>query len=242
MRRRSTHLWGRTADGGIGDRDASSPKAVRSANYAFDVTPARLRHRPDHRARHRGGLARRAGQALPGAGGKLRMAMGPYRLKATALWLLAAGAVCALNLPAQACVSARSYSFSSERPFSEHYLQDAGVVFRGRPTGYRNPDPEDPTDFFVSTEITFEVQETYLGEEREVWTALWLRTVYDPDSLKGFRNEAGDDLVVVVDVPSANTNLEAQLPQIRLGILCDQPGMSRFSTMEPILRKKGLID
>lgn len=159
-----------------------------------------------------------------------------------ALVLLATGAAGAWSFPAEACVDSRSYSYDSERPFDEHYFEDAGVIFRGRAIGYRSPDPEAPTDFFISTEITFEVRETYLGEEREIWAALWLRTGYDPDSLQGFRNEAGDDLVVVLGWPNDDTNLVTQLPGIRLGFLCGQPGMSRFSVMEPVLRRRGFID
>lgn len=159
-----------------------------------------------------------------------------------ALVLLGAGVVGALAFPAQACVSARSYAYDPEQPFGEHYFEGAGAVFRGRPIGYRNPDREGQTDFFIRTEITFEVLETYLGEERETWTTLWQRTVYDPDSLQDFEKEAGDDLVVVLEMPNDDPNLVTHLPWIRFGILCEQPAMSRYSAMEPILRAKGFIE
>lgn len=170
------------------------------------------------------------------------MDMAPCRLRRMALLLLVAAVVGALSLPAQACVDSRSYAYGPEQPFGEYYFEGAAAAFRGRPLEYRSPDGEAQNDFFISTEITFEVLETYLGEEREVWTVLWFRTVYDPDSLQAFRKAAGDDLVVAIGLPNEDTNIVTQLPQIRLGILCEQPAMSSFSAMEPVLRKRGLID
>jgi hypothetical protein len=170
------------------------------------------------------------------------MAMGSFCLRTVALLLLSAGVVCASGLPTKACVDPRSYAYGPEEPFDEYHLEDADIVFRGRPIGYRGTDPETPADFHISTEITFEVLETYLGVKEEAWTVLWFRTVYDPDTLEGFRNVAGDDLVVALELPGDGAGRVTQLPRIRLGILCEQPSMSRFFLMEPVLRARGLVD
>lgn len=168
--------------------------------------------------------------------------MGPYRFGRTAL-LLVAGAVGTLSLPAQACVDPRSYVYDSERPIAEYHFQGAETIFRGQPIGFRMPDPQAPTSFFTGPEITFEVLETYLGKERERWTALWVNTMaLDPDSLQAFRDEVGDDLVVILEGPNDDTRLVTQLPVIRFGLLCIPAAMGRFSVMEPILRQKGLIE
>lgn len=97
--------------------------------------------------------------------------------------------------------------------------------------------------FFTGPEITFDVTETYFGEESERWTALWVNTMdLDPDSLQAFRDEVGDDLVVVLEGPNDSTKLVTQHPTIRFTLLCVPAAMGKFSVMEPILREKGFID
>lgn len=157
--------------------------------------------------------------------------------------MLAAAVVGALSFSASACVDPRSYAYDREKPFGEHYFQGAEIVFRGRPIEYRNPDAEAVANSFVGAEITFEVSETYLGKDKEKWTAFWVNTMdLDPDGLQAFRDEVGDDLVVILEGPNDQTKLLSELPVIPFGLLCTPAAMGRFSVMEPILRQKGLID
>lgn len=157
--------------------------------------------------------------------------------------LLAAVVVGAMYSPAKACTDPRSYAYDPERPFSEGYFQGAETIFRGRPIEYRGADWQPPTGRPIGPEIRFEVLETYLGNERAEWTAFWINTMdVDPHSLQAFREEVGEDLVVILDGPNEGTRLFTQLAMIRFSFLCNPAAMGRFSVMEPILRQKGFID
>lgn len=156
--------------------------------------------------------------------------------------LLAAALAAASLTSAQACMWNEAYE--PDKPFYESYFTGAMVIFRGRPIAYGYPERNlsDPTIFGNRAEITFSVTETYQGEVRDVWTALWVTTAFPkPIDLLAFKHEIGDDLVIVLDV---GRNIVSQLGDLPFVAHqnCGQPGMRSYAVMEPVLRARGLID
>ena len=157
--------------------------------------------------------------------------------------LLFAVALAAASLnSAQACMMNEAYE--PDKPFYEIYFGGAKVIFRGKAIKYRYPEGylNNPTIFGSRAEITFSVTETYQGEERDVWTALWITTAFPkPIDLLAFKQEIGDDLVIVLD----EARIIAGEPGDYIIVahqMCGQPGMRSYAVMEPVLRERGLID
>ncbi|WP_340120018.1 hypothetical protein [Pelagibius sp. 7325] len=155
--------------------------------------------------------------------------------------LLATAVLVLPALPANACMINERYE--PDKPFYEHFFNGAMVIFRGYPIAYRHPEPSGQTVFSDRVEITFSVSETYQGEQRNNWTAVWITTAFSkPVDLVTFKQEIGDDLVVVL---AESSNVVA----IKFGDLpfvahenCGQPGMRSYAVMEPVLRSRKLID
>lgn len=158
--------------------------------------------------------------------------------------MLLAAAIAGFPLaPAHACMWNDAYE--PDKPFDETYFSGAKVIFRGSPIGYRYPNSNlnDQTIVGNRAEITFSVAETYQGEQRDVWTVVWITTAFPtPIDLLAFKHEIGDDLVVVLE---GSSNIVA----IKFGDLpfvahenCGQPGMRSYAVMEPVLRARGLIE
>ncbi|MEO3429010.1 hypothetical protein AAFN88_09155 [Pelagibius sp. CAU 1746] len=145
--------------------------------------------------------------------------------------------------PVRACMFDEPYE--ADKPFYENYFNGAEVIFRGQPVDYRYPEwnSSDPTIVSHRVEITFRVTTTYQGEERKTWTAVWVTTAFlKPIDLLAFKQEIGDDLVVVLDEWSdVVSDKFGDLPYVAHQN-CGQPGMRSYAVMEPVLRERGLID
>ncbi|GAB4358765.1 MAG: hypothetical protein Kow00114_11230 [Kiloniellaceae bacterium] len=151
--------------------------------------------------------------------------------------------------PAQACLWMGGW-LSPDNPFDAVYLDEGQIIFQGRPVAVRSPKLSMRThdessleeDFKNGSEVTFEVLATYRGVEKETWTAYRIGSVFgEPLDLETFKQEVGDDLLVVLSEPDDLSKRYTDLPMIALGE-CGELLMRRFSLMEPVLRERGLID
>lgn len=146
--------------------------------------------------------------------------------------------------PADACVIGY--------PFNERTIDDAEVIFRGRPIAYARMEDE-----FVTARLGFQVMETYRGEHRRTWHVVWQNSTYSiPDNLWEFVERYGWDVVVglvppgwrgrvddprsyVVIPPSSGRLWE--LPWV-LQVPCSPPFMGAYWEIEPLLRRRGVVD
>ena len=150
----------------------------------------------------------------------------------TVALMLAGTMVGTFAAPAMACRTNERYE--PDKPFDAVYFGEGETVFRGTPVAYVNLER--------GTEVTFEVSQSYRGEERERWTAFWITTAFPRSSdLEAFKSEIGSDLVVILSDPNEYSKRFTNLHQI-VHSPCHQPAMRSFAVMEPVLRQRGLID
>jgi len=93
-----------------------------------------------------------------------------------------------------------------------------------------------------AAEITFVVSDTFRGEARDFWTVVWQNSTFEhPDDLNAFKEEIGDDLVIVLREPGDAFDPQTSLPMIVYDY-CSEPAMQVFEVMEPTMRERRLID
>lgn len=159
--------------------------------------------------------------------------------------------------PALACTVGTP--FAAGKPFSDTYFDAGHTIFRGKPMRYRLLKfPTEITSIIpeefrgeareYAAEITFAISDTLRGEARDPWVAVWENSTFGlPRDLNAFRDEIGDDLVIVLRDPGDKfDSLQPIYRQTSLPMIaqrpCHEPAMQAFDVMEPVLRRRGLID
>ena len=135
-------------------------------------------------------------------------------------------------------------------PFDEGLVDYADTIIRARPTGHEILQSEH------SAKLTFEVVEVYRGSAQGQAIAAWQNSTYElPANHSHFSRAYGDDLIVGLVAPGGTEPMDYasgaitgprhpalwEIPWV-LQQPCRPPFMGEYLQMEPLLRRRGVIE